>query len=87
MIFIYILYIFFFSSMLSRLSLIICLNIVQRVFWRGVVEELLWFISGSTNAKVMTSSLIVSESMCFFYCSLCNYTHKSNRRSQHFVFV
>jgi thymidylate synthase len=24
----------------------------QRVFWRGVVEELLWFISGSTNAKV-----------------------------------
>ncbi|KAK4481073.1 hypothetical protein RD792_011943 [Penstemon davidsonii] len=23
----------------------------QRVFWRGVVEELLWFISGSTNAK------------------------------------
>ncbi|ESQ53663.1 hypothetical protein EUTSA_v10024973mg [Eutrema salsugineum] len=25
----------------------------QRVFWRGVVEELLWFISGSTNAKVL----------------------------------
>ncbi|KAL6312605.1 hypothetical protein AAG906_006755 [Vitis piasezkii] len=24
----------------------------QKVFWRGVVEELLWFISGSTNAKV-----------------------------------
>jgi dihydrofolate reductase/thymidylate synthase len=24
----------------------------KRVFWRGVVEELLWFISGSTNAKV-----------------------------------
>ncbi|RVW22922.1 Bifunctional dihydrofolate reductase-thymidylate synthase [Vitis vinifera] len=24
----------------------------QEVFWRGVVEELLWFISGSTNAKV-----------------------------------
>ncbi|GFY89710.1 thymidylate synthase 1 [Actinidia rufa] len=23
------------------------------VFWRGVVEELLWFISGSTNAKVL----------------------------------
>ncbi|XP_034675057.1 putative bifunctional dihydrofolate reductase-thymidylate synthase isoform X2 [Vitis riparia] len=23
----------------------------KRVFWRGVVEELLWFISGSTNAK------------------------------------
>ncbi|GMP37870.1 hypothetical protein CsSME_00009363 [Camellia sinensis var. sinensis] len=24
----------------------------KKVFWRGVVEELLWFISGSTNAKV-----------------------------------
>ncbi|KAK7279180.1 hypothetical protein RJT34_24226 [Clitoria ternatea] len=24
----------------------------QKVFWRGVVEELLWFISGSTNAKM-----------------------------------
>ncbi|OAY83685.1 Bifunctional dihydrofolate reductase-thymidylate synthase, partial [Ananas comosus] len=23
----------------------------KRIFWRGVVEELLWFISGSTNAK------------------------------------
>ncbi|CAK9142038.1 unnamed protein product [Ilex paraguariensis] len=25
----------------------------QKVFWRGVVEELLWFISGSTNAKAL----------------------------------
>ncbi|KAI5421548.1 hypothetical protein KIW84_045099 [Lathyrus oleraceus] len=25
----------------------------KRVFWRGVVKELLWFISGSTNAKVL----------------------------------
>ncbi|CAG7886324.1 unnamed protein product [Brassica rapa] len=25
----------------------------KRVFWRGVVEELLWFISGSTNAKLL----------------------------------
>ncbi|KAD6454252.1 hypothetical protein E3N88_08958 [Mikania micrantha] len=25
----------------------------QKVFWRGVVEELLWFISGSTSAKVI----------------------------------
>lgn len=23
----------------------------KRVFWRGVVEELLWFVCGSTNAK------------------------------------
>jgi len=23
----------------------------KRVFWRGIVEELLWFISGSTNAR------------------------------------
>lgn len=27
----------------------------KRVFWRGVVEELLWFISGSTNANVLAS--------------------------------
>lgn len=26
----------------------------KRVFWRGVVEELLWFISGSTDAKVLS---------------------------------
>lgn len=25
----------------------------KRVFWRGVAEELLWFISGCTNAKVL----------------------------------
>ncbi|KAJ4966225.1 hypothetical protein NE237_018074 [Protea cynaroides] len=25
----------------------------KKVFWRGVVQELLWFISGSTNAKVL----------------------------------
>ncbi|XP_057503433.1 bifunctional dihydrofolate reductase-thymidylate synthase 1-like [Actinidia eriantha] len=25
----------------------------QKVFWRGVVEELLWFIRGSTNAKFL----------------------------------
>lgn len=25
----------------------------QKIFWRGVLEELLWFISGSTDAKVM----------------------------------
>ena len=23
----------------------------KRVFWRGVAEELLWFIKGSTNGK------------------------------------
>lgn len=27
-------------------------RVLQRVFWRGVMEELLWFISGSTNSKV-----------------------------------
>ena len=25
----------------------------KRVFWRAVVEELLWFIGGNTNAKVL----------------------------------
>lgn len=27
----------------------------KRVFWRGVVEELLWFIRGSTNAKELSN--------------------------------
>ena len=26
----------------------------KRVFWRGVVEELLWFIRGSTDAKELS---------------------------------
>lgn len=26
----------------------------RRIFWRGVVEELLWMISGSTNAKTLS---------------------------------
>lgn len=26
----------------------------KRVFWRGVVEELLWFVRGSTNAKELS---------------------------------
>ncbi|KAK7352103.1 hypothetical protein VNO80_17520 [Phaseolus coccineus] len=30
----------------------------KKVFWRGVVEELLWFISGSTNAKVLQEKKI-----------------------------
>jgi thymidylate synthase len=25
----------------------------KKVFWRGVAEELLWFIAGSTNAKIL----------------------------------
>ncbi|CAM6000209.1 unnamed protein product [Sphagnum balticum] len=27
----------------------------KRVFWKGVVEELLWFIKGSTNAKELSA--------------------------------
>ena len=26
----------------------------KRVFWRGVVEELLWFVKGDTNANHLT---------------------------------
>ena len=26
----------------------------KRVFWRGVAEELLWFIKGSTNGKELS---------------------------------
>ena len=25
----------------------------KRVFWRGVAEELLWFVSGATNGKLL----------------------------------
>lgn len=30
----------------------------KRVFWRGVVEELLWFIRGSTNAKELSEKQV-----------------------------
>ena len=30
----------------------------KKVFWRGVVEELRWFISGSTNAKILQDKQI-----------------------------
>lgn len=26
----------------------------KRVFWRGIVEELLWFIRGETNSKTLS---------------------------------
>ena len=28
------------------------------VFWRGVVEELLWFIRGETNAKTLSDKKV-----------------------------
>lgn len=41
--------------MLSRLpSVDFPLLTTKRVFWRGVVEELLWFIKGSTNGKELS---------------------------------
>ncbi|KAK9942551.1 hypothetical protein M0R45_008209 [Rubus argutus] len=33
----------------------------KKVFWRGVVEELLWFLSGSTNAKFVFISSVLQE--------------------------
>lgn len=30
----------------------------KRVFWRGVAEELLWFVSGCTNANELTKKKI-----------------------------
>ncbi|XP_023235552.1 thymidylate synthase-like [Centruroides sculpturatus] len=46
-------------GMQSRYSLrndTIPLLTTKRVFWRGVVEELLWFIRGSTNANELTKA-------------------------------
>jgi dihydrofolate reductase/thymidylate synthase len=43
-------------GMTSRWSLrddVFPLLTTKRVFWRGVAEELLWFISGSTSAKAL----------------------------------
>lgn len=30
----------------------------KRVFWRGVVEELLWFVKGSTNSKELAEKKV-----------------------------
>jgi len=30
----------------------------KRVFWRGVAEELLWFVSGSTDARKLQAKKI-----------------------------
>lgn len=30
----------------------------KRVFWRGVAEELLWFVRGSTNGNELTNKKI-----------------------------
>ncbi len=30
----------------------------KRVFWRGVAEELLWFVAGCTNAKVLSENKV-----------------------------
>lgn len=30
----------------------------KRIFWRGIVEELLWFISGSTDSKILREKKI-----------------------------
>ncbi len=36
----------------------------KRVFWRGVAEELLWFIAGSTNAKLLQVRRGALSPMC-----------------------
>lgn len=44
----------FFKAILNISLGIFPLLTTKRVFWRGVVEELLWFIKGSTNAKELS---------------------------------
>lgn len=39
----------------SRLLLLYCYLNPLQVFWRGVCEELLWFVSGSTNANLLAA--------------------------------
>jgi len=61
----------------------------KRTFWRGVAEELLWFISGSTNAKLLQvndintediskTSASVSTALCVFRQTLISIV--ANRR-------
>ena len=35
----------------------------KRVFWRGLAEELLWFIKGSTNAKQLAEKVLVDVTL------------------------
>jgi dihydrofolate reductase/thymidylate synthase len=39
----------------------------KRVFWRGVVEELLWFVAGSTNSNLLRDKGIHVISVKFFH--------------------
>ena len=39
----------------------------KRVFWRGVAEELLWFVAGSTNAKQLQEKKVHVYN-CLFVC-------------------
>ena len=48
------------SLVLTVVSHVLCAGVfplltTKRVFFRGVAEELLWFIRGSTNAKELTA--------------------------------
>lgn len=46
------------QTMRFNLSRTFPLFTTKRVFWRGVIEELLWFIKGSTNAKELSNKNI-----------------------------
>lgn len=48
-------YSLFGTQMRFSLSKAFPLLTTKRIFWRGVVEELLWFISGSTDAKDLSN--------------------------------
>lgn len=44
----------------------------KKIFWRGVVEELLWFIKGSTNSNLL------SEKGTLGFILFCNPSRNSN---------
>ncbi|PWZ40032.1 Bifunctional dihydrofolate reductase-thymidylate synthase [Zea mays] len=56
----------------------------KRVFWRGVVEELLWFISGSTNAKVCRTKmgLVLSLANDLIYCRVATGSGRAARAAE-----
>ena len=48
----------------------------KRVFWRGVAEELLWFVKGCTSAKELSSRgvyVTICESSTCMYMSVCEF--------------
>ena len=61
----------------------------KRVFWRGVAEELLWFVKGCTNAKLLSEKGVhIWDPNCSrAYLDKLGFTEREEGRSQEFQFT